>query len=54
MTTEKSIKFNRSVSDGAAIVSEKPNVLARIEAYKRQEIALAKQQVVAGCNEKYG
>ncbi|HTF61550.1 MAG TPA: indole-3-glycerol phosphate synthase TrpC [Edaphobacter sp.] len=38
-------KSPSSLSDGDSIASEKPNVLARIEAYKRQEIAVAKQQV---------
>lgn len=38
-------KSPSSLSDGDSIAAEKPNVLARIEAYKRQEIAVAKQQV---------
>jgi indole-3-glycerol phosphate synthase len=42
MSTQKLRKPDASFSSGA---SEKQNILARIEAYKREEIALAKQQV---------
>lgn len=45
MNTQNPVRFSHHSSNGASVVPQKPNVLARIETYKRQEIILAKQQL---------